>query len=170
MLTAMILRGNTDNLAAYHCRNENYYFKQACNVEKEAFDLLGEFPKTDAELSYVTIHGQLSESLGYKNGQAITEDNLLSLMNGQNKAGEKITKTKKVKGIDLTFSAPKSVSITGLVLDKNPEIIKAHDEAVLEVMAEIEKNFSVTRPTAYTQWKTGKMGIFKHLGENPHEI
>ena len=153
----MILKGNPDNLAAYHCRNENYYFKQAGSVEKEIFSKLGEFPKTDAPLKYVTVHGQLSESLGYKNGQAITEDNLLSLMNGQNKAGEKITKTKKVKGIDLTFSAPKSVSIAGLVLDKNPEIIKAHDEAVLEVMAEIEKSFAVARPTAYTQWKTGKM-------------
>ena len=63
MLTAMILRGNTDNLAAYHCRNENYYFKQAGNVEKEFYNVAGEFPKRDAPLSYVTIHGQLSESL-----------------------------------------------------------------------------------------------------------
>jgi len=68
MLNAMILKGSTDNLAAYHCRNENYYFKQAGNVEKEIFNSLGEFPKTDAPLSYVTIHGKLSESLGYKNG------------------------------------------------------------------------------------------------------
>ena len=157
MLNAMILKGSTDNLAAYHCRNENYYFKQAGSAETEFYNVAGEFPKRDAPLSYVTIHGQLSESLGYKNGQAITEDNLLSLLNGQNKAGEKITKTKKVKGIDLTFSAPKSVSVAGLGLDKNPEIIKAHDEAVLEVMAEVEKYFSVARPTAYTQWKTGKM-------------
>ncbi|MCG2726951.1 MAG: hypothetical protein L6420_12000 [Elusimicrobia bacterium] len=81
MLTAMILNGSTDNLAAYHCRNENYYFKQAGSVEKEIFSKLGEFPKTDAPLSYVTIHGKLSESLGYKNGQAITEDNLLFLLN-----------------------------------------------------------------------------------------
>jgi conjugative relaxase-like TrwC/TraI family protein len=157
MLTAMILRGNTDDLAAYHCRNENYYFKQAGSAEKEFYNVAGEFPKRDAELSYVTVHGQLSESLGYKNGQAITEDNLLSLMNGQNKAGEKITQKHKVKGIDLTFSAPKSVSITGLVLDKNPEIIKAHDEAVLEVMAEIEKSFAVARPNPNQRWNTGKM-------------
>ena len=157
MLNAMILKGSTDNLAAYHCRNENYYFKQAGNVEKEIFNSLGEFPKTDAPLSYVTIHGKLSESLGYKNGQAITEDNLLSLLNGQNKAGEKITQKHKVKGIDLTFSAPKSVSVAGFVLDKNPEIIKAHDAAVLEVMAEIEENFAVARPNPYQIWTTGKM-------------
>jgi len=36
--------------------------------------------------------------------------------------------------------------VAGFVLDKNPEIIKAHDEAVLEVMAEIEGNFAVARP------------------------
>jgi len=62
----MMLKGSTDNLAAYHCRNENYYFKQAGNVEKEFYNVAGEFPKRDAPLSYVTIHGQLSESLGYK--------------------------------------------------------------------------------------------------------
>jgi len=45
MLNAMMLKGSTDNLAAYHCRNENYYFKQAGNVEKEIFNSLGEFPK-----------------------------------------------------------------------------------------------------------------------------
>ena len=123
----MILKGSTDNLAAYHCRNENYYFKQAGSAEKEFYNVAGKFPKTDALLNYVTIHGQLSESLGYKNGQAITEDNLLSLMNGQNKARDKVTQKHKVKGIDLTFSAPKAVSVAGLVLDKNPEIIKAHD-------------------------------------------
>jgi hypothetical protein len=41
MLTAMILKGGTDKLAAYHCREGNYYFKQAEAVEREMCGLTG---------------------------------------------------------------------------------------------------------------------------------
>jgi conjugative relaxase-like TrwC/TraI family protein len=157
MLTAMVLRDNMEKLAAYHCRGENYYFKQAEAVEHEIYGLTGEFPQRVDPLEYVKVHGRLAEALGYKAGQEIAEADFLALLSGKNKAGETVARKHKVKGIDLTFSAPKSVSIVGLLMDKNPDIIKAHDETVLEVMAEIEKNFAVARPTARTQQHTGKM-------------
>lgn len=157
MLTAMILKGETEKLAAYHCRGENYYFKQAGNVEEEILALTGEFPQRTDPLEYVEIHGELAGSLGYKPGEKITEAEFVSLLEGRVRSGEKATQKHKVKGIDLTFSAPKSVSITGLLLDKNPEIIKAHDEAVLEVMKEVEQYFAFARPNPKQQWSTGKM-------------
>lgn len=157
MLTAMLLKDNTEKLAAYHCRGENYYFKQAGQVEEEIYKLTGEFPRTDAQLEHVRVHGELADQLGFTPGQQITEEQFNFLLEGQARDGLKVTQKHKVKGIDLTFSAPKSVSIVGLVMDNNPAIIWAHDEAVLEVMAEIEKNYSVARPTSITQWRTGKM-------------
>ncbi|MEI7482931.1 MAG: MobF family relaxase [Elusimicrobiota bacterium] len=157
MLTAMVLRNDMEKLAAYHCRGENYYFKQAEAVEHEIYALTGEFPQREDPLDYVKVHGRLAEALGYKAGQEITEGDFLALLSGKNKAGETVARKHKVKGIDLTFSAPKSVSIVGLLMDKNPAIIKAHDETVLEVMAEVEHSFAVARPTARTQQHTGKM-------------
>ena len=157
MLTAMLLKGETEKLAAYHCRGENYYFKQATDVEEEILGLTGEFPQRVDPLEYVKVHGELTKALGYKPGQNITEAEFVLLLEGKTRAGEKATQKHKVKGIDLTFSAPKSVSIAGLLLDKNPEIVKAHDEAVLEVMKEVEKYFAFARPNPAQQWTTGKM-------------
>ncbi len=157
MLTAMILKGGTDKLAAYHCREGNYYFKQASNVEEQILDLTGEFPQRTDPLEYVKVHGELAKALGYTPGQKITEAEFVLLLEGKTRSGEKATQKHKVKGIDLTFSAPKSVSIVGLLIDKNPEIIKAHDEAVLEVMKEVEKYFAFARPNPKQQWTTGKM-------------
>ena len=157
MLTAMVLRDDMEKLAAYHCRGENYYFKQVEAVEREIYGLTGEFPQRVDPLEYVKVHGRLAEALGYRAGQEIAEGDFLALLSGKNKAGETVARKHKVKGIDLTFSAPKSVSIVGLLMDKNPDIIKAHDETVLEVMAEVEHSFAVARPTARTQQHTGKM-------------
>jgi conjugative relaxase-like TrwC/TraI family protein len=157
MLTAMLLKGETKGLAAYHCRGENYYFKQSSAVEEEIFKLTGEFPERVDPVGHVRVHGKLADPIGFTPGQEITETQLNYLLEGHNRNGEKITKTHKVKGIDLTFSAPKSVSIVGLVMDKDPAVIRAHDAAVLAVMQEIEGSYSVARPTAINQWSTGKM-------------
>jgi conjugative relaxase-like TrwC/TraI family protein len=157
MLTGMILKKGTEGLAAYHCRSENYYFKQTGGIEKELMELTGEHPQRVDPLEYVKVHGGLARTLGYQPGQSITEAELISLLEGRTLAGKKAVQKHKVKGIDLTFSAPKSVSITGLVLDKNPEVIRAHDETILAVMAEVEKHFTVARPNPTQQWSTGKM-------------
>lgn len=157
MLTAMLLKGETENLAAYHCRGENYYFKQASDVEEELCALTGELPQREAPLEYVCIYGRLAETLGYRRGENITEAEFIRLLEGRTRSGEKTTQKHKVKGIDLTFSAPKSVSIAGLLLDRNPAIVRAHDEAVQEVMKEIEQYFAFARPNPEQQWTTGKM-------------
>ncbi len=157
MLTAMLLKGETENLAAYHCRGENYYFKQASDVEDEICALTGEFPQRTSMLEYVGIHGELATTLGYRSGENLTESEFVLLLEGRTRSGEKAVQKHKVKGIDLTFSAPKSVSIAGLLLDKTPDIIRAHDEAVLEVMKEIEKYFAFARPNPDQHWTTGKM-------------
>ena len=47
-------------------------------------------------------------------------------------------------GIEITLSAPKSVSIEGLVFD-NKGVIKAHDEAVRRTLALVERELLVTR-------------------------
>jgi len=157
MLTAMVLKGKSEDLAQYHCREENYYFKQATTVEEEIMELTGEYPRRAEALEYVKIHGGVAQSLGYAPGEIISEKEFVQLLDGQNRAGEKVTRLHKVKGIDLTFSAPKSVSVAGLVMDKNPAIIQAHDAAVLDVMGEVEKYFTVARNKDKQQYTTGKM-------------
>lgn len=69
MLTAMLLKDNTEKLATYHCRGENYYFKQANEFDKETFKITGELPRTDEQLEYVRGHGELADPLGFTSGQ-----------------------------------------------------------------------------------------------------
>lgn len=58
---------------------------------------------------------------------------------------DKVTKPKERRaGYDLTFSAPKSVSILALVY-KDKTLLKAHEESVKSVLTYIEKNYSKTR-------------------------
>ncbi len=47
-------------------------------------------------------------------------------------------------GVDITFSAPKSVSLQGLVME-DARIVKAHDEAVRATLDMIERDLLVTR-------------------------
>ena len=82
MLTAMVLRDDMEKLAAYHCRGENYYFKQVEAVEREMYGLTGEFPQRVDPLDYVKVHGRLAEALGYKAGQEIAEADFLFLLSG----------------------------------------------------------------------------------------
>ena len=56
----------------------------------------------------------------------------------------KQTTKKRRPGYDLTFSAPKSVSILG-VIAKDEQVLNAHRMAVDEVLNYIEKNYAATR-------------------------
>ena len=38
MLTSMKLSGNIEDITAYHCRQENYYFKQGRDLVDELAD------------------------------------------------------------------------------------------------------------------------------------
>lgn len=94
-------------------------------------------------------HGQLASVLGYTG--AIQEQDFESLINGiDNKDVPRFEIQSGGKGhihtagVDLTFSAPKSVSIAGLILD-DQRIIEAHNKAVDETLNYVEKNYTCVR-------------------------
>lgn len=107
----------------------------------------------------VKVHGLLCSNLGLEDGEEIDEQTFTHLLYGENASGEKVTREHKVIGIDLTFSAPKSVSIAGLMTDKDPRIIEAHDLAVLETMREIESTHAYTRLTKTDKRYSGNMAF-----------
>lgn len=151
MLTSCKLTGGAAKLAAYHSSEENYYFSQAAGVESLAGDPAPGGPR---------IHGNLAATLGFKDGASITERDLTNLLSARNVSGEQVGREHKVIGVDLTFSAPKSVSIAGLLTGRDPSIIAAHDRAVLETMREIERHCAGTQKYIdgeIKQVKTGKM-------------
>ena len=144
----MKLTGNTMDITAYHCREENYYYKQPHGIN----DLLTEgietglikkglLPFDNQSLTYVRAYGELAEELGYSIDECISEQDLGWLLQGKDRKGSKVLSPesrRKVHAIDLTFSAPKSVSIAGLVWGDN-DILWAHRQAVLGTMKEIER-------------------------------
>lgn len=155
MLTAMKLIGKPDAIAAYHSRSENYYFKQASECEKLVSGL-GFNIESNEQLDYVTAHGLLCSAMGLNDGQSINEETFRNMLCSKDATGKAVCRKHKVTGIDLTFSAPKSVSITALV-NKDTQVTQAHDKAVLDTMAEIERKHSFARPTSRTKWHTDKM-------------
>ncbi len=136
MLTSCKLTGSAAKIAAYHSSEENYYFSQAGGVESLPGRSVAGGPR---------IHGDLAEALGFKDGASITERDLTNLLSSRNAQGNLIAREHKVIGIDLTFSAPKSVSVAGLLTDRDPSIIAAHDRAVLETMREVERYAAATQ-------------------------
>ena len=100
-----------------------------------------------SHLKYSFWHGQgsqelkLDEHVDSKIFQAILEGKLPNgKIIGVMKGGELIHDA----GRDLTFSAPKSVSIMALVFEDN-KLIEAHNQAVKDTLDEIEKNFLKVR-------------------------
>lgn len=98
----------------------------------------------DSEKSTPGIwHGAGSDKLGLSG--IVTEKDFISLCDGLNPAtGESLTiKQLSERRIfyDFTFSAPKSVSIAGLVND-SPAVSQAHQNAVKTALAELERHAS----------------------------
>ena len=101
----------------------------------------------------------------------VTSESFLNILEGNLPNGQKIgvgTGTKKVHdaGRDLSFSAPKSVSIMALVYG-DKRLIEAHNQAVRNTLDEIEKNYFKTRVKVDGQIyleATGNMvsAIFQH--------
>ena len=146
----MKLTGNPSDLAEYHTREENYYFSQGGDGSPIPFD-------ESKPVQHVSIYGKMCSEVGLQDGQLLSEIQFTRLLSGQNAAGDKISKTHKVHGIDITFSAPKTVSVAGLVTDRDPRITAAHDKAVLDTMREIEEFSAGTQPKAGQHVKTGNM-------------
>jgi conjugative relaxase-like TrwC/TraI family protein len=155
MVTEMKLTGSTNALADYYVNKENYYFQQAGGAELISDSNL--VCLSDQKKNYVEIHGQLVHTLGFKHGQNISSLEFDRVLNGRNANGEALCRAHKNKGIDLTFSAPKSVSLAHLVTDKDPRILEAHKQAVMDTMRELEARFAFAQPKAGVNIQTGKM-------------
>jgi len=150
MLTSRKLTGNPEAVSSYHTKEENYYFEQSGGVES-VLDQGG------AGQSYVKIQGDLSIALGFTRGQSITQEQFTNILAGKDAKGNQVTRHHKVIGIDLTFSAPKSVSVAGLLTVRDPRIVAAHDQAVLETLKELEYESAGTQPRAGEHVKTRNM-------------
>jgi conjugative relaxase-like TrwC/TraI family protein len=88
-------------------------------------------------------YGSGSDSLGLS-GQAVTNEQLTNLLKGQLPNGEQVGRENEHRpGWDVTFSAPKSVSVQGLV-SKDDQILAAHDAAVKTALDHYEQHL-VTR-------------------------
>lgn len=155
MLTAKKLVGNINDITTYHTREENYYFSQAKEVDKLLQEKNIKYQKLEST-EFVKVNGNLCKNLGLIEEDTINEEIFSNLLSGKNQFGEKLTKEHKVHGIDLTFSAPKTVSVQGLVY-KDKNIIEAHDRAVYETMKEIEESHSFSRPTSTESIESNKM-------------
>ncbi|NEW59904.1 relaxase domain-containing protein [Sulfurovum sp. bin170] len=125
---------------------ENYYQK---NSEKGYF------------------RGSALSEFGINENQTVTQETYLSLLHGFNpKDNRPLTKgagsTERRAGIDLTFSAPKSVSTLLEIAEANSfdkmaiEIREAHDNAVKQTMEKVEKDYLYTRVSVNGKIQTVK--------------
>lgn len=76
----------------------------------------------------------------------VEKEEMLALLEGALPNGQKLQNRQGVHrpGFDMTFSAPKSVSLL-VGLGVAPELISFHDQAVQYAISQIEKEFSQTR-------------------------
>lgn len=81
-----------------------------------------------------------------KLGQVVENQSLLNLLSGMLPNGQKLQNPQGEHrpGFDMTFSAPKSVSVL-VGLGVAPELIKFHDAAVQHAISQIESEFAETR-------------------------
>jgi len=156
MLRVTKLTGSTSQIVDYYANKENYYFTQAGGAES----LLAEAGvpyTTDEPNKGLKVHGQLAEALGFEAGQAISSNDFSRLMDSCGPDGRALCRRHKVSGLDLTFAAPKSVSVAGLIIDKDPAILAAHEQAVVDTMRELEAYFAYAQPKAGENVHTGQL-------------
>ena len=108
-----------------------------------------------------TWQGRGAEALGYQQGEAITKEDLQNALFGKDREGKQVLDNMRLDpsgdrvraGLDLTFNAPKSVSIayeTALGYGDTETanaLLEAHQNAVEKVLERIENNYAQTRIT-----------------------
>ncbi len=113
--------------ASQYYQSENYY-------------------SNNEEPGYTQWLGKGSEKLGLEG--PVGEQAFKKLLDGHSPTGEKLIQGSNGKGhrpgYDLTFSAPKSVSILGIV-GNDKQVIDAHRTAVKKVITSIESEFAAYR-------------------------
>lgn len=94
-------------------------------------------------------YGKGSDSLGLGQ-QPVTNEQLTELLNGKLPNGDQVGREGEHRpGWDVTFSAPKSVSVQGLV-GKDDRIIQAHDAAVKTALDHYEAHLVIRIRTSGT--------------------
>lgn len=90
--------------------------------------------------------GKGAEALGLQG--EVQKESFEKLIFGQDPEGNQLVSSGREHraGIDLTFSAPKSVSICALVIDDD-RILDAHDRAVSEALRYVEQHYAQARQT-----------------------
>lgn len=101
-------------------------------------------------------HGKGAKELGLE-GKEVTQEDLRRILDGQIDKKTRMRRyttdqTKERMAYDLTFSAPKSVSVQALV-GGDKAILQAHDDAIKAVLEEVE------RLTAARQTENGKTSV-----------
>jgi len=161
MIRMSKLNATATSISNYFCSDENYYYKQSDNIQrilkKSGFEI-----SDSTTLDHVRVYGKVAEKLGYTAGQPISQKSFTDLLNCKNSAGLKVSREHKNKAIDITFAAPKSVSIAALVTNNTTReyqtrIIEAHNKAVLETMQMIEAKYSYAQPLAGQDVKSAGM-------------
>lgn len=122
-------------------------------------------------------HGELGEKLGFTGD--IKEEDFLSLIKGVDPKDRFVIQSKVTKdsekhtaGVDLTFSAPKSVSVAALVM-KDERVIEAHNKAVNKTLDIIEKkytNFRLHSGDEVTSEHSGNMLAAKFFHISSREL
>lgn len=112
--------------------SENYYAKDSYYTSKE-----GEWQGKGAER--LGLIGKVEKEDFDKLIKGKSPDGRFEIENGGNEQTHR-------PGIDLTLSAPKSVSIVGIIL-KNDRVIEAHRKAVEKTLEFLEKEFAQARIT-----------------------
>ena len=108
-----------------------------------------------------TWQGRGAEALGFKQGETITKEDLENVLFGKDKEGKQVLENIRLDksgdrlraGLDLTFNAPKSVSVAMEAAEGYGDtetakaLLQAHQEAVEKVLNRIEDNYAQTRIT-----------------------
>ena len=110
------------------------------------------------------FYGRGAEKLGLSGAMETRRDaqHFADVLSGK-ATGKEVRHT---PGYDVTFSAPKSVSVAALV-NGDTRLIAAHDAAVRTALAHVEKHAIVTRqrgPDGGYEWRHGDMvaAVFRH--------
>jgi conjugative relaxase-like TrwC/TraI family protein len=119
--------------------------------------------------------GQGAEALGIE-GRAVEPETFRALLEGQMPDGSEIQSRSdgtRRGGLDLTYSAPKSVSIAALV-GNDERLLEAHDKAVGKAMDYVENEASqarITQDGVTTIERTGNLVVaqFQHETSRAHD-
>ena len=123
-------------------------------AQAESYYTEENYYQKNSELGF--FRGNALEAIGLERGQVVEQEVYLSLLHGFNpstleKLAHNAGDINRRAGIDLTFSAPKSVSTLLEISEANgstalaEQIRIAHDHAVQRTMQKVEKNYLYTR-------------------------